>query len=207
MMLNTELSESDAGSVLTWRRRRSSSLRESRTATPASREPTQRRPRRSHAFQVDGVAQRGRDLQRARAGIAEHHAAAVRAYPHAALVGGQCRDPAVGECAWVAAVVAQLPEFVAVEAIQTVLGAEPHEALGILNDGIDRLLRESFLQAVALHGERRRRIRDDRGQKHHRADDSAPEAPGGVGFSPLLWHWNWNNDSRRNRRRGAVRTL
>ena len=50
---------------------------------------------------------------------------------------------------------AQLAEFVAVEAIEAVLGAEPHEAFGVLRDRIDRLLRQAFLEAVALHAERR----------------------------------------------------
>ena len=60
-----------------------------------------------------------------------------------------------GSVCVVAAIVAQLAEFVAVEAIESVLGAEPHEAFAVLDDGIHRLLRQTFLEAVALHAERR----------------------------------------------------
>jgi hypothetical protein len=36
---------------------------------------------------------------------------------------------------------AKLAEFVAIEAVESVLGAEPHEAFAVLHDGVDRLLR------------------------------------------------------------------
>ena len=55
----------------------------------------------------------------------------------------------------VGAIMAQLAEFIAVETIESVLGAEPHEAFGVLHDGIDGLLRQAFFEAVALHAERR----------------------------------------------------
>ena len=62
-----------------------------------------------------------------------------------------------GSVLGVAAIVAQLAEFVAVEAVESVLGAEPHEAFAVLHDGVHGLLRQTFLEAVALHAERRSR--------------------------------------------------
>ena len=74
-----------------------------------------------------------------------------------------------GSDSCVAAIVAQLAEFVAVEAVEPVFGAEPHEAFAVLDDGVHGLLRQAFLEAVALHAERRSRA----GRQHGKARRAA----------------------------------
>src|SRR5688500_2581407 len=89
---------------------------------------------RARVLQIGGIAQRGRSFELAGARTAEHDAAAVGRYPQAVVAGHQRGDPAVGQRLLIAAIVAQLAEFVAVETIEAVLGAEPHEAFGVLCD-------------------------------------------------------------------------
>src|SRR5215510_5204013 len=86
---------------------------------------------------------------------------------------------------------AQLAEFVAVEAIEPVLGAEPHEARGVLHDGVDGLLRESFLEAVALHAERRCRAGGAGKSGAQRGESDARDVSDRPDFSPLFGHFWW----------------
>ena len=84
--------------------------------------------------------------------------AAVRADPQAALaVDEQHAHPVVGERLRIADDVAEIREAVAVVARQAGLGAEPHEAVRILDDGQHRLLREAVVHRQVLEAQGRGR--------------------------------------------------
>jgi hypothetical protein len=91
-------------------------------------------------LQVRRIAQRRGRGELAGLRAAEHHAATVGADPQSVFGRNQRRDPAIGQRLFVGAIVAQLAEFVSVETIEPVLGAEPHETFGVLRDHIDGLL-------------------------------------------------------------------
>jgi hypothetical protein len=116
---------------------------EQREARVARGDPHPSEPvacKRAHALQVRGVAQCGGLFERASRGVAEDDAAAIGGDPQTVLTRDQRRDPAIGQRVVVATVVAQLTEFVSVEAIESVLGAEPHEPFGVLDDRVHGLL-------------------------------------------------------------------
>src|SRR4051812_12546371 len=88
----------------------------------------------------------------------------------------------------VATVVAQLAEFVTVEAVEAVLCAEPHETFGILRDGVDRRLGKTVIQAVALHAERRGGERSRRSERQQRRENDADARTDRPEFSPRYRH-------------------
>jgi hypothetical protein len=91
---------------------------------------------------------------------------AVGADPQPPLaVGQQHPHPVIGQRARVADRGAVVGEAVAVEARQAVLGAEPHEAVGVLRDRQHRLLRQAILHRQVFEAQRRRR----RGGPHRAA--------------------------------------
>ena len=112
--------------------------------------------------------------------VAEHHAAAIGADPQTVFGGDQRGDPSVRQCFFVATFMTQLTEFIAIEAIESVLGAEPHEPFVVLDDGVHGLLRQAFLEAVALHAEGRsrrggaRKNTGERGDRGARAQTDVP---------------------------------
>ena len=160
-MVNTELSDSEFGSVGEWRRRCSSPVREIENGDAGvargDPEPAEAVARqRAHALQVGA-------RRASCAGDSSLPVCALRnttpppsvpIHKPSSLGTSEEIQP-LGSDLLVAAIVAQLAEFVAVEAIESVFGAEPHEAFGVLRDGIDGLLRQAFFEAVALHAERR----------------------------------------------------
>jgi hypothetical protein len=122
---------------------------------PQAAEPVARH--RSYALQLRRATQLCRCSESAGLGVAEHHAAANGADPQTVFGGDQRGDPSVRQRFFVATFMTQLTELITIEAIESVFGAEPHEPFAVLDDGVHRLLRQAFLEAVALHAEWRSR--------------------------------------------------
>ncbi len=87
----------------------------------------------------------------------------------AAIVLGQAADEAPADAARRLGMEAKDAEFVPVVSIQPVVGAEPEEALAVLQDRVDEAAREAVVGRDAL--ERRslgaRRIRRHEGRRAH----------------------------------------
>ena len=102
--------------------------------------------------------------------------AAVRADPQAALaVDEQHAHPVVGERLRIADDVAEIREAVAVVARQAGLGAEPHEAVRVLDDGQHGFLRQAVVhrQVLEAQGRRRRRVDDDGPQQREHQEQAS----------------------------------
>jgi hypothetical protein len=87
-------------------------------------------------------------------GAAPHHGATISSDPEPARgIRLDIGDEGIRQATGVVGLT-QVLERVAIEAVQPILGAEPHESLRILGDPEDRLLREAIVEPETLeaHG-------------------------------------------------------
>jgi hypothetical protein len=156
-------------------------------------QPAETIPRQhAHPLQVRRVAQQGGLFEPSGLRVAENHAAAIGRDPQPVFARGERRNPAVRQRVCVAAIVAQLAEVITVEAVETVLGPEPHEPLVVLHDGVHGLLGEAFLETVTLDAEGWSRDGVDGKGHARRHERGARETGEGPDFSPRYGHLQKN---------------
>ena len=114
-------------------------------------------------------------------GVPEVEAAALRPDPQiAAAVFEQRQDPVVAEARRVLRIVPPDLELVAVEAVESVLRADPDEAVPILQDGVHVLLRQAFVEGQPVEADVQLLGGDRRGgqrqQRETDRDDGAAES-------------------------------
>jgi hypothetical protein len=91
-------------------------------------------------------------------GLVEARQAAARAEPQSPFaVFPGCLYIVVRQRGGIARVAAEDAHLVAVVAVQSVLGAEPHESGPVLQDGLDRFLRQPLFQAHVFEAQAARR--------------------------------------------------
>src|SRR5215469_1653052 len=92
-------------------------------------------------------------------------------------------DPVVGQGIPIQGVMMVGDEVVAVVALQSVLGAEPHVTLRVLGDGLDRALRQPVFNADVMEAQTRagtKRYGGGSRQREAAAQDQGQTAKGGT---------------------------